>query len=86
MRIVYEHAILSVLPAQSGHTRNLRSPQPVTEMSTRNIFWGVKVASAQGWHIYHLHVPIVWKSGNLNLLEPSVLLQACNSIAYFLPA
>jgi len=28
-----------------------------------------------------LHVPIVLKSGNLNLLEPSEPLQACNGIA-----
>jgi hypothetical protein len=24
-----------------------------------------------GWCRYHLHVPIVWKSGSLNILEPS---------------
>ena len=30
---------------------------------------------------YHLHVPIVLKSGSLNLLEPSGPLQACNGIA-----
>ena len=37
--------------------------QPLTEMSTRNISWGVKVASAQGWQ------PTC--AGSLNLLEPS---------------
>ena len=30
---------------------------------------------------YHLHVPIVMKSGSLNLLEPSGPVQACNGIA-----
>jgi len=30
---------------------------------------------------YHLHVPIVLKSGNLKLLEPSGPVQACNWIA-----
>jgi hypothetical protein len=30
---------------------------------------------------YHLHVPIVLKSGNLNLLEPSGPVQGCNGIA-----
>ena len=30
---------------------------------------------------YHLHVPIVLKSGSLNLLKPSGPLQACNGIA-----
>ena len=31
--------------------------------------------------VYHLHVTIVLKSGSLNLLEPSGLVQACNGIA-----
>ena len=82
MRIFYERAILSVLPASNGHTKTLRSTQPVTEMSNGNISRGVKATSAQGWQVYQLHVPIVWKSGSLNLLEPSGLLQACNCIAY----
>jgi len=30
---------------------------------------------------YHFHVPIVWKYGNLNLLEPTGSVQACNGIA-----
>jgi hypothetical protein len=45
--------------------------QPLTEMSTRNIYRGVKAAGAQGWQRYHLHVPIVLKSGSLNILELS---------------
>jgi hypothetical protein len=55
--------------------------QPLTEISTRNISWGVKAAGAYGWQPYHFHVPIVLKSGSLNLLEPSGLVQACNGIA-----
>jgi len=55
--------------------------QPLTEMSTRNVSWGVKAAGAYGWQPYHLHVPIVFKSGSLNLLEPSGPVQACNGIA-----
>jgi hypothetical protein len=53
----------------------------------RNYSWysfllpGVKVASAYGWQPYHLHVPIVLKSGSINLLESSGPLQACNGIA-----
>jgi len=54
--------------------------QPLTEMSTRNISWGVKVASAYGQQPYHLHMPTVLKSGSLSLLEPSVPVQACNGI------
>ena len=54
--------------------------QPLTEMSTWDISWWVKVASAEGWpHI--LHVPIVLKSGSVNLLEPSGPVQACTRIA-----
>jgi len=60
--------------------------QPLTEMSTRNISWGVKAAGAQGWQPYHLHVIIVLKSGSLNLLEPSGPVQACNGIALRLPS
>ena len=58
----------------------LGSPQPLTEMSTRKVSWGVKAAGAYGWQPYHLHVPNVSKSGSLNLLEPSGSIQACNGI------
>jgi hypothetical protein len=30
---------------------------------------------------YHRHVPIILKSGSLNLLEPSGPVQACNGLA-----
>ena len=40
-------------------------------------FLGVKAAGADN----HLHVPIVLKSGSLNLLEPSAPAQACKGIA-----
>jgi len=57
----------------------------VDSTSNRNkyqeCFLGVKAAGAQGWQLYHFHVPIVLKSGNLNLLEPSGPVQACNGIA-----
>jgi hypothetical protein len=64
----------------SGRTTALGSTQPLTEISTRNISWGVKAAGALGWQPYHLHVPIVLKSGSLNFLEPSGLVQAYNGI------
>jgi hypothetical protein len=69
----------------SGCTMALRSTQPLTEMSTRNIPWGVKAASVQGWQPYHLHVPFFLKSGSLNVLEPSGPVQACDGIALPLP-
>ena len=65
----------------SDRTMALGSTQPLTEMSTRNISWGVKAAGAYSWQPYHLHVPIVLKSGRLNILEPSRPVQACNGIA-----
>jgi hypothetical protein len=60
----------------------LGSTQPLTEISTRNVSWGVKAAGAQGWQPCHLDVLIVIKSGSLNLLlAPSGPVKACNGIA-----
>jgi hypothetical protein len=64
----------------SDRTMALRFTQPPTEMSTRNISWGVKVAGAWNRQTYHLHVLIVLKSGYLNLLEPYGPVQTCNGI------
>jgi hypothetical protein len=66
----------------SGRTMAPGSTQPLTEMSTENIFWEVKAAGAQGWQPYHLHMPTVLKSGNLNLMEPSGPVQARSGIAF----
>ena len=43
----------------------LGSTPPLTEMGTRNIFWGLKLAGAYSWQPYDLQVPIVYK-----FLEP----------------
>jgi hypothetical protein len=45
--------------------------QPLTEMSNRNIFWGVKAAGVKSWQPYRLHVLTISKYGSLNLPEPS---------------
>jgi hypothetical protein len=58
--------------------------QPLTEVSTRNISWGVKAAGAYGWQPYHLHVPIVLKSGKLNFQELYGPVQVCNGITLHL--
>jgi len=42
--------------------------QSRTEMSTRNISWGLKLTRAYDWRPYHFHVPTVSKSGKLKLL------------------
>ena len=58
----------------------LGSTQPLTEMSTRCISWGkggrcVKLTTLPP------SCAVVMKSGNLNFLEPSGPLQACNGTA-----
>ena len=58
----------------SGRILALGSTQPLTEMSTRNIYWAGKGDRCVGLTTdYHLHVPIVLKSGSLNLLDPQDL-------------
>ena len=64
-----------------GRSKTLGSTQRLTEMSTRNISWRVKAVCAYGWQHYHPHVPIVLKSGSLNLPEPSGPVQVCTGIA-----
>jgi hypothetical protein len=49
------------------------------KMSTR-----VKTAGAYSWRPYHLHVPSVYKSGSLNLLEPSRPRRPVTGILYLL--
>jgi len=58
----------------------LGSTQPVTEMSTRCICWGY---SSRCVRLTTLppSCAVVMKSGNLNFLEPSGPLQACNGTA-----
>jgi hypothetical protein len=68
-----------------GRTMALWSTRPLTEMGTRNSFWGVKAVGAYSWQPYHFHVPIVLKYGSHNLLEYSGPVQACNMIALSLP-
>jgi hypothetical protein len=62
----------------SGRTMALGLTQPLTQMSTRNISWGVKMAGVSGWKPYQLRV---LKSGSLNLLKPSGPVQVCNETA-----
>ena len=62
----------------------LGSTQPLTEMSTRSISWG------KGGRCLRLKTlppscAVVMKPGNLNFLEQSGPLQACNGTALFLP-
>jgi hypothetical protein len=70
----------------SSRTMALGSTQPLTEMSTRNISLGVRVASMYGLQPYQLHVLTLLISGCLNILEPSGPVQACNGTALPLPS
>jgi hypothetical protein len=63
----------------SGCTMALGSTQHLTEMSTRINYWS-KGGRCIGLTNCHLHVPIVLKSGSLNLLEHSGPVKACNGI------
>ena len=58
----------------------LGSTQPLTEMSTRCISWG-KGGRCVGLTTLPPSCAVVMKSGNLNFLEPSGPLQACNGTA-----
>ena len=60
----------------------LRSTQPLSEMSTRNISWEVKAAGTQGGQPYNFHN---LKSGRLNFLEPSGPVQAGTGTTSHLP-
>jgi hypothetical protein len=61
----------------------------VDSSSNRNeyqeYFLGIKAAGSKAGNLTTFYVPIVLKSGNVNLLEPSGSLQACNGIASPLP-
>jgi hypothetical protein len=67
----------------SDRTMTLGSIQPPTEMSTRRISW-VKCGRCVRLTTLPQSCTVVTKSGNLNFLEPSGPLQACNGTA--LPA
>ena len=70
----------------SSDTLPLGLTQHLTEMSTRNISWGVKATSSEGWQPYHFHVQTVLKSVSLNQLEPSGPAQASTGNALHLPS
>jgi hypothetical protein len=55
----------------------LGSTQPLKEISTRNISWGVKVAGAYGSQTYHLPVPNVLKFWEP---QPPGTLRACTGL------
>jgi hypothetical protein len=64
----------------SGRTMFLGSTQPLTEMSTRCISWVYRRAVREADNLTP-PCAVVMKSGNLNILEPSGPLQACNGTA-----
>jgi hypothetical protein len=69
----------------SGRTMVLVLTRPLTEMSTRNISWGLKATGAYGCQLYYLHVPTVMKSGSHNHQKISRPVQTCTGTAVPLP-
>ena len=59
----------------------LGSTHPLKEMSTRSIFLGVKSGRCLRLITLPPSCAVVMKSGNLNFLEPSGPVQACNGTA-----
>jgi hypothetical protein len=58
------------LPNTSSHTMALGSTQPLTEMSTRNLFGVKKRPTRSADNLAAICVPNVWKCGSLNLSQP----------------
>ena len=50
-------------------------------LSGYTVSWRGKDGRCVVLQLYRLHMPIVLKSGNLNLLEPSGTVQGCNGMA-----
>jgi len=70
-----------VVDSIPGSAVALRPTQYLRDMNTSKISLGVKLADAEGWQPYHLHVEITLKSGSLNLLELLGPVQSCTGIA-----
>ena len=68
----------------SGRNMVLGSIQPLTEMSTRDISWGVKEALRKADNLTIFRCRLSTNSADLNLLEPSGPVQAHNEIALLL--
>jgi hypothetical protein len=62
----------------------LESTQPLIEMFTRSISWGYRRPLRKAYSLPPSCV-VVMKSVNLNFLEPSGPVQACNGTALFIP-
>ena len=64
----------------SCHTMAVGSDQPLTEMSTRHLPWGLEAADKYSRQLCHLHVQIE-NPKRLNLLEQSGPTKACTGTA-----
>ena len=66
----------------SGRVMALGFTQTLNKNVYQEYFLGVKSTGAYIWQPYHIHVPMVLKSGSLNLLENSGPLQAYKGLPY----
>ena len=66
----------------SGRTMAVGSTQPLTEMSTRNISWGLRRSVPRADKLTTFVCRFFGNSGNLKLLERWGPVQACNGFAF----
>jgi hypothetical protein len=65
----------------SGRTMALELTQPLTEMSTRNISWGVKAAGVWADNLTTFMWRLSWNLGASTFWNPSGPVRACNGTA-----
>jgi len=68
----------------SDRTMALGSTQPLIEMSTGSISWGVKAVGALGWQPYHHPVPLSRNLGALTSWNPLGLSRPVMGLLYLL--
>jgi len=61
----------------------LGSTQPLVKMGTRNVSWGYRRPVREADNLTTLMRRMSWKSGSLNLLEPSGPHRACYGTAFY---
>jgi len=64
-----------------GPTMALEYTQPLTEMSTRTISWGLRRPVRKADNLTTFMCRMSWNPGSFNFLESSGPVQACNGIA-----
>ena len=66
----------------SGRSMALALTRPLTEMSTRNISWGVKAAGPQGWNLTTFMCRLSWNLGASTSWNPQGLSRPVMGLLY----